>query len=330
MVLGEDTSITLPTTVSVTYSDGNTYSESVSWDAADCATVDAALTAGTAGTYTVNGTLNDGTAVACTVVIKYANLIDSEDASFEISSADASAKFTVTGSGINLPATDDPYDGSYSMHWYLTTATTSSVTYNEAFTLSAGSYTFECVAQGYAGDTVTLKILDANGNVLYSGNPASMNGWNDWQTPTVSFTISEETVIKLQVEVSMQAEGWGTVDSLYLYQTAVASVGEVEPSGNSTSKIDILMRIQANYAAVTSAIAKANALNPSDYVDFSGVTAAINAVNWNLNVLNQTAVNAYAEAIETAIANLIPIEAEEVEVDEPVEACVTETEPDDF
>ncbi len=219
VVLGEDTSITLPTTVSVSYSDGNTADESVSWSAEDCATFVAAFTAGTTGTYTVNGTLNDGTAVTCTVTIKYANLLDANDASFEISSADAASKFTITGSGVNLPATDDPYDGNYSMHWHLASATTSSVTYNETITLSPGEYTFECVAQGCSGDTVTLKVLSADGTT--TGTATAMTGWADWQTPSVTFAVYEETTVLLQIEVSMQAGGWGTVDSLYLYQTAV-------------------------------------------------------------------------------------------------------------
>ncbi|MCD7823089.1 MAG: leucine-rich repeat domain-containing protein [Oscillospiraceae bacterium] len=115
--------------------------------------------------------------------------------------------------------------------------------------------------------------------------------------------------------------------------TATITIAGTEYTSTQTvaaasSKLDTLKRIQANYSAVTAAIAKANALNPSDYVDFSAVTAAINAVNWNLNTLNQSQVNAYAEAIETAIANLVPINTEEVEIDEPIEAGVTETEAD--
>ncbi|MCD8107638.1 MAG: InlB B-repeat-containing protein [Oscillospiraceae bacterium] len=94
-----------------------------------------------------------------------------------------------------------------------------------------------------------------------------------------------------------------------------------------------LLTVQANYAAVTEAIARANALNASDYVDFSAVTAAINAVQWNLNVLNQNAVNAYAEAINTAIDNLVAVSEtvteETVVIDEPIEETDIEAEPDE-
>ncbi|MCC8075835.1 MAG: fibronectin type III domain-containing protein [Clostridiales bacterium] len=223
VVLGEDDTVTLPATVTVTYNNDTTSDEAVTWDEADVEAVNAAFASATAGTYTVSGALEDGTAVTCTVTLKHPNLLDEDDASFELTSADAAEKFTISGSGVNLPATDDPYDGTYSMHWYRAAATTSSVTYTEAVTLSAGAYTFECVAQGYAGDTVTLQILDADGNVLFAGDPASMTGWAVWQTPTVSFEVTEETTVKLQIVVSMQDGGWGTADCLYLYKT-----GEVE------------------------------------------------------------------------------------------------------
>ncbi|MCD7732416.1 MAG: hypothetical protein LUH56_03130, partial [Oscillospiraceae bacterium] len=93
-----------------------------------------------------------------------------------------------------------------------------------------------------------------------------------------------------------------------------------------------LLTIMADYTSVNNAIAKANALNASDYSNFADVTAAINAVQWNLNVLNQSTVNGYAEAIETAIANLKAAELTEetVTINEPIEDTNTETEPDDI
>lgn len=61
----------------------------------------------------------------------------------------------------------------------------------------------------------------------------------------------------------------------------------------------------ADYSAVDAAIAKANALNKDDYKDFSGVEAAINAVDRSKKTLkDQAAVDAMAKAIEDAIAAL--------------------------
>ncbi|MCD7771101.1 MAG: hypothetical protein LUH23_03300, partial [Oscillospiraceae bacterium] len=105
-------------------------------------------------------------------------------------------------------------------------------------------------------------------------------------------------------------------------------------SGGSSSALDILLRISANYFAVTEAIDRANALNPSDYENFSAVTEAINAVNWNLKAINQLTVNAYADAINTAIDNLVKTTAniteETVNIDEPIEGTNSDTKEDVF
>ncbi|MCC8196575.1 MAG: hypothetical protein LIO49_07240 [Ruminococcus sp.] len=95
--------------------------------------------------------------------------------------------------------------------------------------------------------------------------------------------------------------------------------------------ITVWLRTPADYSAVNNAIAKANALNPDDYTNFSDVTDAINAVNWTYNALMQSYVNEMAEKIETAIANLIPVgtTTEEVEIQEPIEDTNTDTEDDE-
>ena len=60
----------------------------------------------------------------------------------------------------------------------------------------------------------------------------------------------------------------------------------------------------ADYTAVDAAIAKANALNENDYIDFSAVKAALDAVVRGKNITEQTEVNAMAKAIDDAIAAL--------------------------
>ena len=69
--------------------------------------------------------------------------------------------------------------------------------------------------------------------------------------------------------------------------------------------------IYADYTAIDAAIAAANALNPSDYTNFDAVTAAINAVRRGKLLSQQAAVDAMAQAINTAIANLVPNVPEE-------------------
>ncbi len=59
--------------------------------------------------------------------------------------------------------------------------------------------------------------------------------------------------------------------------------------------------VSADYTKVDEAIEKANALNKDSYRDFSGVEAAIAAVDRTKNITEQAEVDAMAQAIEDAI-----------------------------
>lgn len=72
--------------------------------------------------------------------------------------------------------------------------------------------------------------------------------------------------------------------------------------------------LKANYSAVNAATARANALNKSDYSDFSAVENAINSVVYDKTYKEQTTVNAYADAIENAINSLTLRSADYTEV----------------
>ena len=65
----------------------------------------------------------------------------------------------------------------------------------------------------------------------------------------------------------------------------------------------------ADYSRVDTAIAKANALKKSEYKDFSGVQAAIDAVVRGKDIREQATVDGYADAIEAAIAALEKVPA---------------------
>ena len=75
----------------------------------------------------------------------------------------------------------------------------------------------------------------------------------------------------------------------------------------------------ADYSAVDAAIAKANALNKDNYKDFSAVEAAVNAVDRNKKIAEQSEVDAMAKAIEDAIAALQYKDADYTAVDAAIE-----------
>ncbi len=70
--------------------------------------------------------------------------------------------------------------------------------------------------------------------------------------------------------------------------------------------IDNLDYEGADYTLVNNAIAQAESLDASYYADFSGVTNAINSVDWTLGVNRQDEVTQMATAITDAISQLLP------------------------
>ncbi|MCD7803956.1 MAG: leucine-rich repeat domain-containing protein [Oscillospiraceae bacterium] len=187
----------------------------------------------------------------------------------------------------------------------------------EATCTEDGEMTYTCTV---CGDSYTETIA-ATGHSY--GEPVFT--WNG-NTCTATFTCTEGDDVQTVDATVTSKNFFGMVT-----RTAEVTFGGTPYTDTKTTGRSLLT-IMADYTSVNNAISKANALNASDYSNFADVTAAINAVQWNLNVLNQSTVNGYAEAIETAIANLKAAELTEetVTINEPIEDTNTETEPDDI
>ena len=215
----------LPSTINVTYNKGDV-AENVTWIGEDEAKVDI----NTAGIYEIRGTVtfskevNQGTyagkttaEVAYVLTVKPENLINSIDATF-----DSGSNFDVT-SGINIPAKDDPKDGTNSAHWWLAEGAEGTITYNKAISLEAGKYALEVEGQGYAGDTISFVVMDKNGTVIATGAKTALDGWNIWKKSVVNFELSAADEITFAIKLGIHDGGWGTLDCLYMYKT-----GDVE------------------------------------------------------------------------------------------------------
>lgn len=235
----------LPQTLDVTYSDETkAVAEAITWNADDVKKIDTTK----AGTYQVTGTVafskeitrgaykgKTSVDVTLTLQVKQPNLITNE-AAVEF---DDGSVFTIDGAMFKeIPSTENPKNGAHSMSWYSTAEETGSVTYNEAVTLAKGTYTFEAYAEGKDA-SVTLQILNAaDDSVLFSGAVTEVTAWNDWKTPTVTFTLEKETTVKLRIAVENKAEGWGSVDVLYLHQEKTAEDNKDDNGSNSGSSSD--------------------------------------------------------------------------------------------
>ena len=173
--------------------------------------------------------------VTLTLQVKQPNLITNE-AAVEF---DDGSVFTIDGAMFKkIPSTENPKNGAHSMSWYSGAEATGSVTYNEAMTLAKGTYTFEAYAEGKDA-SVIMQVLNAeDDSVLFSGDATEVTAWNDWKTPTVTFTLEKETIVKLRVAVENKAAGWGSVDVLYLHQEKTAEDNKDDNGSNSGSSSD--------------------------------------------------------------------------------------------
>ncbi len=109
-----------------------------------------------------------------------------------------------------------------------------------------------------------------------------------------------------RTEESIQALHQAVANAQALLADDTATLEDVQTAHKALeAALEGLQYLPADYSKVDQAIEKANSLNKSDYVDFSGVEAALAAVDRTLNITQQEQVDAMAQAIEDAIADLV-------------------------
>ena len=130
---------------------------------------------------------------------------------------------------------------------------------------------------------------------------------------TVSFVVTPAELANVVIKVNGQ-EVANPVDlEAGTYQVEVSADNCEVFNSNITITADTATHTQtiamtylpADYTKVDAAIAKANALNKDNYMDFSGVEAAVKAVVRDKNITEQSEVDAMAKAIEDAINALV-------------------------
>ena len=154
------------------------------------------------------------------------------------------------------------------------------------------------------------EITAAGGNYRFNSNGTPLLPAPKY---TVSFVVTPAELANVVIKVNGQ-EVANPVDleaGTYTVEVS-ADNGEVF-NLNITITADTATHTQtiamtylpADYTKVDAAIAKANALNKDNYMDFSGVEAAVNAVVRGKNITEQSEVDAMAKVIEEAINALV-------------------------
>lgn len=159
--------------------------------------------------------------------------------------------------------------------------TSMDVTDATSFTVSTGAtlHAMGAVAsQPIDNDGTVESVCTNNLTVTDGSNPISiLHDWGEW-------TVTKEPGPETEGEESRFCQR----DATHVETRPVSALG------------------YADYSEVEEAIDRAEALDPDDYVDFSGVTDAIDSVIWDLDSGSQSDVDAMADAINEAIDALVP------------------------
>ena len=136
-----------------------------------------------------------------------------------------------------------------------------------------------------------------NGQVLCGAEPADYSAVETAMAaiPTDLTVYTDESVAALNTAVDGVIRG-----KAFVSQANVDAMAQAIEDA-----IAALQYKDADYTKVDAAIAKANALNENDYIDFSAVKAVLEAVVRGKNITEQSEVDAMAKAIEDAIAALV-------------------------
>lgn len=204
--------IALPATVTVTFNNGTTVQQSVTWS-------DAVAYISGPGTYTVTGTTSDGLSTTATVVVKAHNLLI--NGGFE--DADLRA-WTTTGTGVTLRSTSDVYEGNYTAHFYAGAA--------YAFTLSqtvtgvpAGDYVLRATIHGDGESATDVKDLTLASAGDSSTVPFALDGWQAYRSPqTSAIAVGADGILTATATFSLSAGAWGAVDAFELVKASTSSV----------------------------------------------------------------------------------------------------------
>lgn len=241
LVYSAGETLVMPGTVTVAYNIGSTASVAVTWNANDIAAVDM----NSPGVYKVNGTLDDGTEVVCTIVVNGANLLSNPG--FEDSDT---SMYNVSQSYVKR-TTDDPHGGSYSLHFYNSGSV--SFTADQTVTLEPGTYTFSLYTQGDA--SVSGNIYAKFGDVEETADYA-LTGWANWVNPVVTFTVEEETDVTVGISGAGSNGAWGTIDDWYLSQVsgAVSGSDTLEKLIEQAEGLDPLVYTGASWAAMSACL----------------------------------------------------------------------------
>lgn len=273
---------TLPETVGVTYNDGTTEAQPVTWSSAQ------AWIRGP-GTYAVSGTTGAGLVVRATITVTAVNHVINP--SFE--DADVSM-WALTGTGASVVADPDAADGTRAVKFWAADAYSFAVE-QTLDGVPAGTYRLSAVSQGGSsgpGDALTLRVT--SGGQSYTA-PITLDGWRVFSTAAIDeVVVGSDGTLTVGAELSLSGGAWGTLDDLRLTRVV---------AGASTDTTALKAAVDAA-RAVDRALFTAASVAP---LDLALETAEVVLAG---SRATQEDVDAAAALLTSAVAGLVAVQAE--------------------
>ena len=211
----------LPETVAVSYTDGTTEQQDVTWQGHESWFVGA-------GTYEVPGTTDAGLESTLTVTVLDGDA-DGQNLLANPGFEDGVAPWTGTGTGYTISATDDPFAGTRSTHWYRAGGDFSFTISQEITGVAAGDYRLSAQAQGRAAVAGEATSISLASGIESASAPFTLSGYEGWQNPrTPIVTVAEGQSVTVSATFSLKDGAWGTIDEFELVE--VTPVVEADTS----------------------------------------------------------------------------------------------------
>lgn len=263
----EGDGIALPTTVSVSYTDGTSETQDVVWHQSTD------WISGT-GTYVFTGTTGSGLDVTADVTVLP---ISTDSTNYVVNPGfeQGTDAWTGSGSGYTLGKSEDPFEGDRSTHFYSATAGAFSIQ-QEITNVPPGSYRLSAKVQG---ENKGASRITVSSGISSISADFELAGYLDWQTPqTDVINVAADGVVTVSASFELSAGAWGTIDAFALVAEQVideADATALRTLLDSAAKIDQGKYTEESVAVLARSLARAKFVLDAPAANQSSIDSAL-------------------------------------------------------
>lgn len=207
--------VVLPEKAEIVYNDRSANTEvPVTWDETQLAAIDTEK----AGSYKVDGTLEDGSKVTAAVEVEMINYV--VNPGFE---EEDTSMWSISYEGTANPTDyqvkeDDAYSGEVALHFWSGDSDMDFSVEQTLEDLEAGTYQLSVYAQGGdMSDDSDLELYAVVNGEEVQAVPFMVTTWTDWKLPTIKdLKIADGDILMIGVRMKCNVGSWGTLDDFTL------------------------------------------------------------------------------------------------------------------